>query len=285
MNSIKLKAYAKINLSLDILRKRPDGYHEVKMLMQRINLHDDINLKIVDKGTNLVTNVSYLPINGENIVYKVADEFIKHNKINKGIDINLIKRIPIGSGLGGGSADAAATLIGLNMLFECRLSKQDLMNFAVRFGTDIPFCILGGTALAEGIGEKLTELPSIDLKNILICKPIEQISTAYVYKNFKFEKVNKRPHIELLVSSIRNKNYDILARNMVNVLETVTANKYTEINTIKTIMMQSGAQGSIMTGSGTSVFGIFPNRYSLCVAADALSKYSKEIFVTQTVNC
>lgn len=284
MDKIIVKARAKINLSLDILGKREDGYHNVKMLMQTVELHDSVLISKRDEGIKVKCNLQYVPTDNRNVVYKAAAFMIEEYKINSGIYINLKKNIPVSAGLGGGSADAAAVLEGINLLFELNLSKEQLMNIGSRFGSDIPYCLIGGTALAEGIGEKLTMLPSLPKSTVLICKPSTHISTSYVYSNFDLSKVRQHPDTEFLINAIKEGNIKALAGNMKNVLETVTAVERPIINDIKNVLIGNGAQGTVMSGSGTCVFGFFENRYKALQAANKLKRFSKEIFVTSTYN-
>lgn len=284
MDKIIVKARAKINLSLDILGKREDGYHNVKMLMQTVELHDSVLISKRDEGIKVKCNLQYVPTDNRNVVYKAAAFMIEEYKINSGIYINLRKNIPVSAGLGGGSADAAAVLEGINLLFELNLSKEQLMNIGSRFGSDIPYCLIGGTALAEGIGEKLTMLPSLPKSTVLICKPSTHISTSYVYSNFDLSKVRQHPDTEFLIKAIKEGDVKTLAGNMKNVLETVTAVERPIINDIKNVLIGNGAQGTVMSGSGTCVFGFFENRYKALQAANKLKRFSKEIFVTSTYN-
>lgn len=284
MDKIIVKARAKINLSLDILGKREDGYHDVKMLMQTIELHDSVLISKRDEGIKVKCNVPYVPTDNRNVVYKAAQYMIEEYKINSGIYINLRKNIPVSAGLGGGSADAASVIEGINMLFELKLSKEQLIEIGSRFGADIPYCIIGGTALAEGIGEKLTILPALPKTTVLICKPSTHISTSYVYANLDLSKIKQHPDTDFLINSIKKGDVRTLASNMKNVLETVTAVERPVINDIKNVLLGNGAQGTMMSGSGTSVFGIFENRYKALQAANKLKRFSKEIFVTSTYN-
>ena len=283
MDKIFLKARAKINLSLDVLRKRSDGYHDVKMIMQTIDLHDSILIKKQQElGIKIKCNLSYVPTDNRNIVYKVTEKIINDYDIKEGVYINLRKNIPVSAGLGGGSTNGAAVLIGLNKLFDLSLSKEELMKIGAEFGADIPYCILGGTALAEGIGEKLTILPSLPEIIILICKPHAHISTEYVYKNLDLKKIISRPDTELLISAIKNKDIGKIAKNMVNVLESVTVEEKPEIRELKNILIKNGALGAMMSGTGTSMFGIFENRFQALKTSKQLRKFSKEIFITKT---
>lgn len=284
MNKIILKARAKINLSLDILGKRPDGYHDVKMIMQTIDLYDSILIDITQEGIKIKCDLPYVPTDNRNIVYKIAQNIIERFNIKKGIYINIRKNIPVAAGLGGGSADGAAILYGLDRIFDLKLSKGDLMEIGGKFGADIPFCIQGGTALAEGIGEKITILKSLPNTTILVCKPSTHISTSYVYSKLDLSIIKQRPDMELLLKSIENQDIITLASNMKNVLETVTIAEKPVVNDIKNIMLENGALGSLMSGTGTSVFGLFETRYNAYKASKALRRLSKEIFITNTTS-
>lgn len=283
MNKIILKARAKINLSLDVLDKRPDGYHNVRMIMQTVDLHDSLLMGVQDEGIRIKCNLPYVPSDRRNIVYKVAESFIQKYNIKKGVYINLRKNIPVAAGLGGGSADGAATLLGLNELFGLNLSKEELIEIGGQHGADIPYCILGGTALAEGIGDKITILPSLPTTTVLICKPESHISTGYVYQKLDLNQITQRPNMELLITAINNKDIRTLAANMRNVLETVTAVERPPINDIKKALLDNGALGVMMSGTGTSVFGLFSTRYQALKASRCLKRYSKEVFITNTV--
>ena len=184
MNELKLKAMAKINLGLDVLRKREDGYHDLRMVMQSIYLYDQITLTVKEEpGITVVTNLSYLPTNEDNLVYRAAKLLMEEFGITKGLEIELKKYIPVAAGLAGGSSDAAAVLVGVNRVFGLGLSKEDLMQRGVKIGADVPYCIMRGTALAEGIGEQLTRLPDAPDTHVLIAKPPIHDSTGFVYGN------------------------------------------------------------------------------------------------------
>lgn len=285
MNEIILKARAKINLSLDVLNKRTDGYHDVKMIMQTVELHDSVLIKKQrESGIKISCNSPCIPTNNKNIVYKIAEKIINDYEISDGIYINLKKKIPVAAGLGGGSSNAAAVLIGLNKIFDLGLSINELIKIGEKFGADIPYCILGGTALAEGIGEKLTILPPLSETTILICKPLMNISTAYVYDKLDLNKISSRPNTDLIIAAIKNKEISKVAQNMVNVLESVTGEEEPAIKEIKSELLSCGALGASMSGTGTSVFGIFENRHDALKCIKGLKKYSKENFVTKTFN-
>ena len=258
MNSMKLKAYAKINLGLDVLRKREDGYHEVRMVMQMVNLYDRIELvKKKNSGIEVKTNLYYLPTNQDNLVYKAANLLIEEFQIKEGIQIHLKKYIPVSAGMAGGSSDAAAVLFGMNRMFHLGLSLEELMKRGIKLGADVPYCIMRGTALSEGIGEKLTSLPSVPSCKVLIAKPAISVSTRFVYENLKLQELNSHPDIDGIIENIKKKNITGTAERLENVLETVTIPAYPVIEDIKNVMKEQGALNALMSGSGPTVFGLF----------------------------
>jgi len=259
MDKIQLKALAKINLGLDVLRRREDGYHEVKMIMQTIGLHDDLEIrKTKTPGIQVKTNLYYLPTNENNLVYKAAKLLMDEFQIQDGVSIQLKKRIPVAAGMAGGSSDGAAVLWGINQMYGLGLSMQALMERGVRLGADVPYCIQRGTALAEGIGEKLSVLPPMPKCTILIAKPGISVSTKFVYENLHANdlKPEQHPDVDSMIEAMRQKDLGLLCSRMGNVLETVTIPAYPVINEIKRTMMDNGAIGSMMSGSGPTVFGI-----------------------------
>lgn len=284
MNKVKLNAYAKINLGLDVLSRRPDGYHEVKMIMQTIELHDRLSMNIINTPIiKIKTNLPFLPTNENNIVYKAVDLIKKKYQINKGVYINLNKRIPVAAGMAGGSTDAAAALIGMDKLFNLNLSLEELMDIGVTLGADVPYCLMGGTALSEGIGEKLTPLPAFANCHILIVKPNINVSTKKIYSNLDLNKVKSHPDIDAILKGIRNNDLYEATKHFANILETVTIDKYKEIEDIKTDMLDQGAISSLMSGSGPTVFGIFDNSK---LAKDAfyhfkVSNFQYQVFLTK----
>jgi len=260
MNSIKLNAYAKINLGLDVVRKREDGYHEVRMIMQTIGLYDKVSINRVNNSSiSLSTNLHYLPTDENNLVYKAAALIISECQIKQGVNIKLEKKIPVSAGMAGGSTDAATTLFGMNRLFDLNLSREDLMRLALRLGADVPYCIMRGTALSEGIGEILTPLPHFPACHVLIVKPAINVSTRYVYENLKLDAQTKHPDINGIIHQIKQKNLYGATKLFGNVLETVTEKEYPIITEIKEKMLLLGSIGSLMSGSGPTVFGIFDN--------------------------
>lgn len=261
MNSITVKAYAKINLGLDVIRKRPDGYHDVRMIMQAVHLHDIINIrKTKFQSITVRSNLYYLPTDQRNIVYKAAALFMNNYSIKSGLNISLNKRIPVAAGLAGGSSDAAATLKGLNQLFQTELSLDELMQLGVKIGADVPFCLLMGTALSEGIGEILRPLAPMPACNILLVKPDINVSTKHVYENLRLDVETKHPDISAMLEALQETNIYKLAPLMGNILESVTIKEYPVIEEIKAIMKDKGALVSLMSGSGPTVFGIFDNQ-------------------------
>lgn len=258
MEEIRLKARAKINLGLDVVRKREDGYHEVRMIMQTINLYDKITLRRQDRpGIRVTTNLNYLPVNEDNLVYKAAKLLMDEFHVEQGLKIDLNKFIPVAAGMAGGSSDAAAVLVGTNRMFRLGLTKKQLMERAVKIGADVPYCVMRGTALAEGIGEKLTPLPPMPPCHILIAKPKVHVSTKFVYGNLRANELKEHPDIDGQLDALEKGNLKELAARMGNVLETVTIPEYPVINQIKQIMLEGGALNAMMSGSGPTVFGLF----------------------------
>ncbi len=289
MDKIQLKALAKINLGLDVLRRREDGYHEVKMIMQTIGLHDDLEIrKTKTPGIQVKTNLHYLPTNENNLVYKAAKLLMDEFQIQDGVSIQLKKRIPVAAGMAGGSSDGAAVLWGINQMYGLGLSMQALMERGVRLGADVPYCIQRGTALAEGIGEKLSVLPPMPKCTILIAKPGISVSTKFVYENLHANdlKPEQHPDVDSMIEAMRQKDLGLLCSRMGNVLETVTIPAYPVINEIKRTMMDNGAIGSMMSGSGPTVFGIFDSPVAAKQAMKAVraAKLAKQICLTTPYN-
>lgn len=287
MNSISIKAYAKINLGLDVIRKRPDGYHDLKSIMQTVNLYDTVNIKKTKfQSITVSSNLNYLPTDQRNLAYKAVLLFREKYPFRDGISIFLNKRIPVSAGLAGGSADAAATLKGLNKLFKTGLSTEELMSLGVKLGADVPFCLAMGTALAEGIGEKLKVLPSMPDCHILLVKPDISVSTKYVYENLRLNEEIKHPDIDAMVNALREKDLYRLVSLMGNILETVTIKDHPVIDEIKDIMKEKGALASMMSGSGPTVFGIYDNQTTAEKAYDFFKscKYGSHVKLTKPFN-
>ncbi|MCI8894327.1 MAG: 4-(cytidine 5'-diphospho)-2-C-methyl-D-erythritol kinase [Lachnospiraceae bacterium] len=287
MNEISLKALAKINLGLDVLRRREDGYHEVRMVMQTIRLYDWIQMRrIRQPEIRVSTNLYYLPCNENNLVYKAAKLLMEEFQISGGVAIDLKKRIPVAAGMAGGSSDAAAALFGLNLLFRLRLSRQQLMKRGVKIGADVPYCILRGTALAEGIGEELTALPPAPKCPVLVAKPPISVSTKWVYENLRLGEDTAHPDIDGLLAAIEAQDAEQMAQRMGNVLETVTIPRYPVIQEIKDVMKQNGAMNAIMSGSGPTVFGLFGDKEAAEAARKELraKELARQIYLTDFYN-
>lgn len=284
---MNLKAHAKINLGLDVVRKREDGYHEVRMIMQMIGLYDELELTVTEApGITVTTNREDLPTDESNLVYKAAKLLMDEFSVKQGLHIQLEKRIPMAAGMAGGSTDAAATMIGVNELFELGLSQRALMERAVKIGADVPYCIMGGTALAEGIGEVLSELPPMPKCQILIAKPPVDVPTKFVYGNLRANELKSHPDIDAMIQYLKEEKLTDMCKIMGNVLETVTIPAYPVIDEIKKIMIDCGADGSMMSGSGPTVFGIFTDAESAKKAEKAVkdSGLAKDICLTAPYN-
>lgn len=287
MEEMKLRALAKINLGLDVIRRREDGYHEVKMIMQTIHLYDKILLKKIEEPEIRVrTNLYYVPENENNLVYKAAKILRDEFKIKEGIYINLQKFIPVAAGMAGGSSDAAAVFYGMNRMFHLGLSQKELMERSVKVGADVPYCIMRGTALAEGIGEKLTRLSPVPECRVLIAKPSISVSTKFVYENLKLDEQTVHPDIDRLIAEIEAGNLYGMAQHMGNVLETVTIPEYPVIARIKEEMKQAGALNAMMSGSGPTVFGLFDDEKKAQQAYRRLRRgnMAKQVYLTHIYN-
>ncbi|MDR7857584.1 4-(cytidine 5'-diphospho)-2-C-methyl-D-erythritol kinase [Tissierella sp.] len=256
MKEIIIDSYGKINLGLDVLYKREDGYHEINTIMQQISLKDTLTIREIKEDIVLGSNDENLPLDSTNLVYRAWKILQEKTGINKGIEINIHKRIPIAAGLGGGSSNAAAILKGLNDLWKLNLREEELMELGVQIGADVPYCIMGGTALAEGIGEKLTRLKSFSGKLVLLANPGIEVSSAKVYNNLKLQN-NPQLDMKKMLSSLANDDLKSVANNMVNVMEEVVIEEHPIILEIKNEMKKWGALGSLMSGSGSTVFGLF----------------------------
>ncbi len=260
-HTLALKALAKINLGLDVLGRRDNGYHDVRMVMQTIYLYDNVTLtRTEEPGIQVETNLSYLPIDENNIAYKAAKILIDEFDIRQGVHIKLEKRIPVAAGMAGGSSNAAAVLVGMNRMFNLGLSQSELMERGVVLGADVPYCVMRGTALAEGIGEKLSSLPPMPKCYILVAKPAISVSTKWVYETLDAKEIMEHPDIDGLLQGLEEQDLSKIASSMGNVLESVTIERYPIIETIKDAMKEAGALNAMMSGSGPTVFGIFDNR-------------------------
>ena len=281
---MRLRAFAKINLGLDILRKREDGYHEVRMIMQTIQMYDVLEMKKVKKpGISLSVNYPYIPSDERKLVYKAAKLLMDEFQVKEGVDIRLEKFIPVAAGMAGGSSDAAAAMVGINHLFKLGLSEKDLMDRAVNIGADVPYCIMRGTALAEGIGEKLTRITQVPDCYVLIGKPGIGVSTKTAYESLQLDKIQSHPDIDGMIRDIENGNLLAMTDKMGNVFESGIIGKYPVIGEIKDLMEANGALKAMMSGSGPTVFGIFDDREKMEAAAAVLrqSNLAKTVFATE----
>lgn len=258
MESIRLKARAKINLGLDVIGRRENGYHDVRMVMQTVGLYDRIIMTRIPEGEiRIKTNIGFLPVNENNLVYKAIMLMKNKYKLDGGIEVDLNKFIPVAAGMAGGSSDAACALFGMNRLFELNVPMRELMKLGVEIGADVPYCLMRGTALAEGIGEKLTRLPDMPFCHILIAKPPVNVSTKLVYEKLDNTDVKLHPDIDGIIEAIKLKDVALVASRMGNVLESVTVPLYPVIDSIKKDMIEHGAINAMMSGSGPTVFEYF----------------------------
>ncbi len=286
MNTCHKKAYAKINLGLDVVGRLPNGYHEVKMIMQTVDIFDELTLERAESGITVTADTGELPTDENNLIYKAAKLMMGEFPIEGGVRIYLRKNIPIAAGMAGGSTDAAAAMKGMNELFGLGASGEELMKLGVRIGADVPYCIMGGTALAEGIGEKLTALSSPPDCLLVVAKPEISVSTKYVYEHLDAADYS-HPDIDGMVGAIEEGSLNGIVRRLENVLESVTAEEYPVVTAIKKVMTESGALGSLMSGSGPTVFGIFDNLQMAESAVHRIGKeerLAKQVFLTRFVN-
>lgn len=287
MDKIKLKALGKINLGLDVLGRRPNGYHDVRMVMQTVYLYDQILLEKTDKeGISLETNLFYLPVNENNLAYRAAKMLIDEFAIKEGVHISLEKHIPVAAGMAGGSSNAAAVLYGMNRLFQLGLTDQELMDRGVQLGADVPYCIMRGTVLAEGIGEKLTPLPAMPKCHVLLAKPPISVSTQKVYEKLDAQEVTKHPDIDGILLGLQTGDLEKITSSMGNVLENVTITEYPQIESIKDVMKEEGALNAMMSGSGPTVFGIYDDKMLARRAAARIreEQLAKQVHVTTMHN-
>lgn len=286
MEQIVLNAFAKINLGLDVLGRLPNGYHNVKMVMQTVGIFDELTLEKAKEEVTVTTDSAELPADKSNLIYKAAVLMQETYGIKEGVRIHLKKNIPIAAGMAGGSTDAAATMLGMNRLFDLERPREELMRLSVSIGADVPYCILGGTALAEGIGEILTPLAPAPACHVLVAKPDISVATKYVYEHLDAAGELQHPDIDGMVAAIEKGSLPGILERLGNVLESVTVPAYPVIDTIKRRMLTLGAAGSLMSGSGPTVFGIFPNEAAAVHAQRQLEKeaLAKQLFVTTFIS-
>ena len=287
MNRIELKALGKINLGLDVLGRRENGYHDVRMVMQTVYLYDQITIKKRRKsGIGIETNLYYLPVNENNLAYRAAKLLKDEFHIEEGISIHLEKHIPVAAGMAGGSSNAAAVLFGMNRMFELGLSTEELMKRGVTLGADVPYCIMRGTVLAEGIGEILTPLAPMPKCYVLLAKPPVAVSTKLVYEKLDSRETGEHPDIDGIIEGLTEQNLLKVASNMGNVLERVTVEEYPVIDEIKNTMKAAGAMNAMMSGSGPTVFGIFDDKNRAKIAAQKIkeTQLAKQVYVVNVHN-
>jgi 4-diphosphocytidyl-2-C-methyl-D-erythritol kinase len=288
MNYIQLKARAKINISLDAIDKREDGFHNLKMIMQTLHLHDTITIKkIYENKIILDCNLKWLPLNEKNIVYRCAVYMKEQYNIKHGLHISLQKNIPVSAGMAGGSSDCAATLIGIRNLFKLPISKKELEEIGLTFGSDVPYCLVRGTCLAEGRGEILTPLKKHPSTFVLIARPPITVSTQEIFNSLDISKIKNRPKTEVIIDSINRGDINGIANNFCNVLETITIKRHPIIQDIKNTMLENKALGSLMTGSGASVFGYFKYMKDAKIALQKIQLNNpeiKDLYVTSIYN-
>ncbi|MEG6585209.1 4-(cytidine 5'-diphospho)-2-C-methyl-D-erythritol kinase [Dendrosporobacter sp. 1207_IL3150] len=277
-------ANAKINLTLDVLNKRPDGYHEVEMVMQEVDLADHLTFREQKEGITVCTNIPDLACDNTNLAYKAAHLIKTIYNIEQGIQIDLNKRIPMAAGLAGGSTDAAGVLIGLNKLWHLGISLDELSRLGALLGSDVPFCLNGGTMLATGRGEVLERLSNMPACNVILAKPAVSVSTAWVYKNYRSSAVSAHPDTAGIIKCLEADDLDGIASRLCNTLETVTIPVHPEIGRLKALMCEYGAMASLMSGSGPTVFGLTPDTERANYIAAKLEKLSDaQIIVAKTV--
>lgn len=281
---MKVKAYAKVNISLDIIEKRKsDGYHLLRMIMQNIDLYDEITVEKQKCGITIKCNKPYVPTDERNLAYKVAKLFKDKFNIEEGVCISIKKNIPVAAGLAGGSTDGAAVLKAMNEMFNVNASDEELMELGLELGADIPYCIKGGTALCEGIGEKVTQLKPFKDKILVLVKPPFGVSTKFVYQEFNLEKVLNHPKTEELIEAMAKDDLDYVCSNMKNLLENVTLRKHKILISIKEEMKFLGAKGAMMSGSGPTVFAIFDDMLKAQRCFEKMKEKYDDVFITRTI--
>lgn len=287
MDKMELKALGKINLGLDVLGRRENGYHDVRMVMQTLYLYDQITIEKTEKpGIELSTNLFYLPVNENNLAYRAADLLMQEFGVEEGVKITLEKHIPVAAGMAGGSSNAAAVLYGINRMFSLGLSQEELMERGVKLGADVPYCIMRGTVLAEGIGEILTPLPAMPRCTVLVAKPPISVSTKLVYEKLDAHEIENHPDIDGVLEGLERQDLKKIASSMGNVLERVTVEEYPVIEEIKEMMKANGALNAMMSGSGPTVFGLYSDKRMAKEAAQKIkeSGIAKQVYVTNIHN-
>ena len=276
-----VKAPAKINLTLDVLYKRPDNYHEVEMIMTTVDLADRIGLEPrADGQIKIISADRFVPNDERNFAYQAAKLLKDTYGIAEGVSISIEKEIPIAAGLAGGSSDAAATLRGLNEMWNLNLTMDELAEHGAKIGSDVSFCIYGGTALATGRGEKIEELPAPPTCWVVLAKPKIGVSTADVYGGLKLEGI-EHPNTKQMIEAIEKQDYELLCKSLGNVLETVTFKLHPEVITIKEQMQRFGADAVLMSGSGPTVFGLVDSETRATRIYNGLRGFCEEVYIVR----
>lgn len=277
-------ANAKLNITLDVVGKLNDGYHAVKMVMESVALCDDITIRIGEgNGVTARSNLPYLPADRRNIAVRAAELFMEETGIRKSVSLRIVKRIPVCAGMAGGSADAAAVLRGLDRLFRTNLGRAGLERLGSLLGSDVPYCVAGGTALAEGRGERLTPLSKLSPCHVVICKPDFSISTPDLFSKLDCERIRNRPDTQGVLDALTRQDLSGVARRMYNVFEDVLTRGRSEVEAIKAKLLDHGALGAAMSGTGPTVFGLYQDRPSAAAAAAALREHYTEVFLTKNI--
>ena len=286
MYKLELKSYAKINLTLDVLGKEANDKFDFKMIMQKVDFSDDIVIrKMKAGGIKLNTNLPWVPTDSKNLVYKVVEKMKNDYHIDEGVFIDINKKIPVAAGLGGGSSNAATAIIGMNELFELNLSQDELIKLGKQFDSDIPYCIMDGTCLVEGNGDKITPLKDMPSCYIVLCKPDVIVSTKEVHKNFDPKHIKVHPDTDAMIDALNDGDLKKIGSLLCNTMESYTQSMCHEIKEIKEDMMNGGALGASMSGSGATVFGIFDDHDKAQKVKDYLKyeKYIRETFLVKTL--
>ncbi|MEX3620403.1 4-(cytidine 5'-diphospho)-2-C-methyl-D-erythritol kinase [Paenibacillus glucanolyticus] len=276
------KAPAKINLMLDVLHKRPDGFHEVEMVMTMIDLADRLEMSEQKRDTIIITSqAGYIPLDEKNLAFQAARLIKERYDVKKGVHIHLDKKIPVAAGLAGGSSDAAATLRGLNRLWELNIPQQELLALGAELGSDVPFCVTGGTALATGRGEVLTPIPNPPQCWVIVAKPPINVSTAEVYGRLRSEQIQHHPSAERMVEALTKGSFQLMCQSLGNVLEEVTLKMHPEVQQLKEGMLKLGADGALMSGSGPTVFGLVSKESKVARIYNGLRGFCKEVYAVR----
>ncbi|KJS23288.1 MAG: hypothetical protein VR72_01770 [Clostridiaceae bacterium BRH_c20a] len=284
MKKAVVKAYAKINLILDVLGKRPDGYHEVEMIMQAISLYDRITIK-PGNGISITTNHPLIPLDERNLAYQAAEVLIKEYPDIPGVEINIEKNIPMEAGLAGGSTDAAAVLIGMNAMFSLKMDNIELLERGAQLGSDVPFCILGATALAKGRGEIIEEVAQCPKLWVVLVKPNFGVKTKEVYQNLMLSSISSHPDLAGYLDALQVGDVPYLLNKIANVLEYSTFKLYPQVKELKEALKALGAKSLLMSGSGPTIYALFASQEAAdTFASDVRKGCTYQVWVAHTLN-